>query len=189
LTRDAERIVREARGVYAVKGSDNLASPMSRGSRANRDKVKVFSFNATHFKETLFPRLSRVTAGPGYIHIGNETETGVDKEFLRQFGAEKRLREWVRGRAVVRYVKIANRRNEAIDLYNMALVALRALGATFIKGLERGAPARPAEGDSGEPALEPRAEAQPALAPAALALPRPSVGRRRGGGWASRWKN
>jgi phage terminase large subunit GpA-like protein len=122
---------RQLRGVIATKGSDDLKVPVSRAQRGNRDKVKLFSFNTTVFKEVLFARLRRITPGPGYIHVGLEGNTGVSEDSLLQFGAEKRL--WERGK--VRFIQLSGRRNEFIDLYNIGLVALRTRGATFVKML------------------------------------------------------
>lgn len=118
---------RQKRGVHALKGVDGLKSPMSRASRANKDKVKVFSFNPVDFKDTLFFRLRRASPGPGYLHFGSEADTGVDDQFFHQFGAEKRTVEYLKGAPKVRYIQLAGRRNEAIDLYCMALVTLRTL--------------------------------------------------------------
>jgi phage terminase large subunit GpA-like protein len=137
---------RQMRGVYATKGSDGLKVPMSRAQRGNRDKTKMFSFNPTTFKDVLFPRLKIASRGPGYIRIGNEEKTGVSEEFLLQFGAEKRLVEWKNGGRKVRYIELPGRRNEAIDLYNNNLVALRSLGATFIASLSHYAAAIAEEG-------------------------------------------
>lgn len=168
---------RQLRGVYALKGSDELKVPLSRAQRTSRDRVKSFSFNPTSFKDTLFGRLRRVVPGDGYIHIGPEAKTHVSEEFLLQFGAEKRTVRYTNGRAKVAYILLAGRRNEAIDLYNLNLVALRTLGATFIKGLPAAVDALIDEGvklqaeKAGEsPAIEEPADAESA------------------GNWAQSWR-
>jgi phage terminase large subunit GpA-like protein len=47
------------RNVFASKGVDDAKAPLSRASRANRDKVKVFTINPVTFKDILFQRLKR----------------------------------------------------------------------------------------------------------------------------------
>lgn len=156
---------RQARGVYAVQGKDTLEVPVKRASRANRDGVKLFAFNPTQLKDVLFPRLRRVAPGAGYIHFGLHEQTGTSDEFFRQFGAEKRV--WERGK--VRYLKLAGRRNEAIDLYTMGLVALRSRPRVFRETLgQRAEELKPTPPPTDKPARRP----QPA----------------RGGGWVNSWR-
>lgn len=176
---------RQLRGVIALKGVDDLKVPISRAQRANRDKVKVFSFNPSTFKDTLFARLRKVVPGPGYIRIGPEEKTGVSEEFLTQFGAEKRTVEYVKGRPKVAYILLSGRRNEAIDLFNMNIVALRSLGATFVEQLdgharalqEEGAQIRARESHTSMPDSE-QSQAAPDEYPQADD----------GGSWASSWR-
>src|SRR5688572_15534047 len=52
-----------------------------------------------------------------------------------QYGAERREVQFIRNVPVVRYVRLAHRRNEAIDLYVMNLAVLRSLGQTFSERL------------------------------------------------------
>lgn len=137
---------RQLRGVFALKGSDELKVPLSRAHRNNRDRVKAFTFNPNIFKDSLFARLRRVTPGAGYIHIGTEAKTSITEEFLNQFGAEKRTVDYKKGRPKVSYILLSGRRNEAIDLYNMNLAAIRSLGATFVQQLGEHAEAIQEEG-------------------------------------------
>jgi phage terminase large subunit GpA-like protein len=128
---------RQLRRVYAAKGNDNAKQPLSRSSRANRDKVKVFTYNPSHFKDRLFARLRRVAPGRGYVHFGTREQAGLDEEFFRQFSAERRVVEYEGGRYVVRYINPKKARNEAIDLYVGNLTALRSLGMGVSESLGR----------------------------------------------------
>jgi phage terminase large subunit GpA-like protein len=121
--------------VSASKGVENAKQPLSRASKANRDGVKVFTINPNAMKDVLFPRLKRVTPGPGYLHFGLPRQTGVDAAFFLQYGAEKRVREWVNNKPVVRYINPGKKRNEAIDLYVLNLAALRSLGMSVSQRL------------------------------------------------------
>jgi phage terminase large subunit GpA-like protein len=126
---------RQARRVYAYKGAANAKEPMSRASKANKEGVKTFTVNPNKFKDTLFGRLKRRRPGPGYLHFGLPEQTGADEAYFNQYGAEKRVVEFVKNIPQVKYVRLASRRNEAIDLYVMNLAALRSLGRTFVERL------------------------------------------------------
>lgn len=118
---------RQHRRVFAYKGVDNAKSPIGRASKANNDGVKVFTVNPNAFKDILFRRLRRVSPGAGYLHFGGKDQTGGDDEYLHQYGAEKRVVQFVKNIAKVSYVRVSPR-NEAIDHYVLNLAAFRALG-------------------------------------------------------------
>lgn len=126
---------RQLQGVFAAKGVDNAKAPLSRATRANRDGVKLFSFNPNTFKDTLFARLKKQHPGPGYLHFGTEEQSGADDAYFLQFGNEKRTVRWEHNRPVVSYVPVIGKRNEAIDLYVLTLVGLRALGIAVYQRL------------------------------------------------------
>jgi phage terminase large subunit GpA-like protein len=163
---------RQTAGVFASKGVENARAPLSRALRANRDGVKVFSFNPNTFKDTLFARLRTQHAGPGYLHFGTEAQTGADDAYFLQFGNEKRTVRWEANRPRVRYVAIRGKRNEAIDLYVLTLVGLRALGMGVYEHLATIASQVQAAG------VEANATR---LAPAGTAAP--ATPARRAGGW------
>jgi phage terminase large subunit GpA-like protein len=152
--------------VYATKGVDNLKQPLARATRANRDGVKVFNFNPTVFKDTLFSRLKRRVAGPGYMHFGPTEMTGADDGYYLQYAAEKRSVSFEHNRPVVVYKNPGRKRNEAIDLYVGNLVALRSLGMSVAnrlgeivqevqaEGEERRAAAEKVSDGSGQPEPE-----------------------------------
>lgn len=126
---------RQLRGVYAAKGNDNAKQPLSKMSKANRDGVKVYTHRPSVWKDILFSRLRRQMPGAGYLHFGQPEQTGADSDYYRQFEAEKRVSTWTPRGPQVRYVNPKRARNEAIDLYVLNLVALRAMGLTVTQNL------------------------------------------------------
>lgn len=113
---------REGRRVYAIKGlsANKPGQPIvSRPSKSNIGKVKLFSINTITGKDMLFDRLRTPEPGPAYIHFNML----FDLEFFIQLTAEKRVIKYTKGVARKEYVKVSpGRRNEAIDLfvYNLA---------------------------------------------------------------------
>jgi phage terminase large subunit GpA-like protein len=147
--------------VYAYKGVDNARDPVQRALRPNREGIRLVTCNPTKLKDVLFRRLARRTVGPGYLHIGTAEQTGADDLYLHQYGAEKKTVDFVKNVPVPRYVRLASRRNEAIDLYVMNLAALRNLGRHFSERLgEMAAELKPRSekeaAESEEPAPEQR---------------------------------
>jgi phage terminase large subunit GpA-like protein len=165
--------------VFASKGVDNAKQPLSRMQRANRDGVKVWNVNPTAFKDTLFSRLKKKAAGPGYMHFGPEETTRSDENYFKQFGAEKRVVDFEKNRPVIRYKQIA-KRNEAIDLYVGNLVALRTLGLNTVQHLGSTVAQVQAEGAA---RLAAAAE-KPDASPDDEIIERPQAKRKRGG-WAT----
>lgn len=119
---------KETRGVYAVHGSDSrLKDPMTRLRRPNRQRVKPWTVDSTHFKTILLRRLAMTSSsehfgGPGFMHFC----TGLDAEYFAQLKSEQRtkVRSGRRFRWVIKQVRD---RNEAIDLEYLNIVALHAL--------------------------------------------------------------
>lgn len=156
---------RQARRVFAYKGVENAKTPISRASKSNNDGVKVFTVNPNAFKDILFRRLRRVSPGAGYLHFGEVEQTGGDDDYLTQFGAEKRVVQFVKNIPKVSYVRITPR-NEAIDHYVLNLSALRALGRAIRERLGKMAtteakPEEPPEPESDPGQPHPRPEPTP----------------------------
>lgn len=115
---------RHGRRVYAIKGRSQLGGPLvSRPSKGNKAKVKVFSVGTEAAKDLIFARLRIRNAGPGYVHLPD----WVDEEFIAQMTSEKVVTRYVRGRPTRRYEQ-TRPRNEALDLYVYNLAALTILG-------------------------------------------------------------
>jgi phage terminase large subunit GpA-like protein len=168
--------------VFASKGVENAKAPLSRASKANRDGIKVFTINPNALKDVLFRRLARASPGPGYLHFGTEAQTGADDAYFLQFGAEKRIVEFVNNRPVVRYINPAKKRNEAIDLYVLTLAALRSLGMNMSQRLGKEAKRVQAEGDARRAAAK-AAEQTMTETPNEPEEPSPPPPRRSRGGW------
>lgn len=108
---------REARGVYAIKGSNNSKADILDGKTVRRKDAIYQMVGVTACKDILYGRLAITDSGPGRIHF----PMSLDKEFFKQYFAEK-LKSFKTTRA---YELIPGRRNEAIDLHSYNLAALR----------------------------------------------------------------
>lgn len=118
---------REGRGIYAMHGSndtraDILEGPMktNKASGAKYQRVGV-----SNCKNTLLGRLRiqdphHTGPHPGYIHF----PMALEMEYFRQLLGEKPM---INSRGERIWQPIPGRRNEAMDLYNYNLAALRML--------------------------------------------------------------
>jgi len=109
---------RQARRVFAIKGSSTKAAPIvSRPSKNNKGKVNLFSVGTDTAKEIIFGRLNIGEVGAGYCHFPQH----YDEEWFQQVTAEKRITKYLKGRPVFEYVQ-TRPRNEALDcdVYNLA---------------------------------------------------------------------
>jgi phage terminase large subunit GpA-like protein len=120
---------RQRRRVYAAKGlGGDHVQLVKRAQRPDRHRIRLVTVGTDTAKDKLFPRLAMEEPGPGYIHFGAPTDTGLDEEYFAQLKAEKIDYRTVRGRRV-RYYKQIRKRNEAIDLKVLNLAAFHLLGA------------------------------------------------------------
>jgi len=118
---------KEARRIYAVKGSSTPGSPLvGRGNRSNKSNVKLFMVGTDTAKELIFARMKIDTYGPGFMHFNKS----YDEEFFKQLTAEKIMTKFERG--FPRRVWVKTRpRNEALDLNVYALAALSILNPNY----------------------------------------------------------
>lgn len=109
------------RRVIAAKGYSTAGKPiLSKPSRNNRWKARVFPLGTTTAKDVLYGRLSIKEPGPGYCHY----PTRYDEEYFRQLTAEKAIKLWKSGRSTRTWVlKSRHRKNEALDVRLLALMA------------------------------------------------------------------
>lgn len=115
---------REHRRVFAVKGDPGAGRPIvGSASKNNRHRVYLFHVGVDEAKTTLYNRLMIEKPGPGYIHI----PTVISDIFLQQLTAEKRVRRHHAGLPRLTWVLPSGKRNEALDIANYALAALRIL--------------------------------------------------------------
>ena len=127
---------REARGVYAVKGSNNLRADVLDGKIVHRKDAIYQMVGVTACKDILFGRLALSEAGPGYVHFPMH----LDKEFFKQYFGEK-LKVFKNTRV---YDPVPGRRNESIDFHSYNLAACRlynpdweALRRRGVSGMDR----------------------------------------------------
>lgn len=121
---------REGRGIYAIKGSAETRADVLDGSITRRRDAVFQLVGVTACKDILYGRLSISEPGPGYIHF----PMAIDKEFLKQYFAEK-IKMYKNVRA---YELLPGRRNEAIDLHNYNLAALRMYAPDWDEVCRRG---------------------------------------------------
>ncbi len=149
---------REGRRVFAIKGANTQGAPLvSRPSRSNLGKVKLFMVGVSTAKELVMARY-QIADGPGAFHL--PIADWCDSEFCEQLTAEKKQTRYRKGLAYVEWVK-TRPRNEAFDLVVYGHAALAILNPNF-EAL--------AANMAGED-HDPQPEAAPAPAP-----PRPDAG-------------
>lgn len=163
--------------VRALRGidSDTQKDVVRPSRKANKYGVPLWLHNNRVTKTALFKRLSRKTE-PGPAHIAFDAE--MTDEMIEQFLAERPVRHHHR----LVYERIAGRRNEAIDLWCMALAALYIAGPVVRDRLERAPARRPPPTAPPDPAAE--ADGGPTVAEAPPARRR----RHRRGNWLNRWR-
>ncbi len=109
---------REHRGVYAIKGSSDPRADILDGKLVKRKDAVFQKIGVTACKDILFGRLALQEPGAGYMHF----PMSYDREYFSQFLAERPAKSKAGHRY---YEMIPGRRNEAIDLNNYNLAALR----------------------------------------------------------------
>jgi phage terminase large subunit GpA-like protein len=123
-TQQVYDFIRRRRGAkvptHAIKGVAGSGRPLvSRPSKANKQRVPLFSVGVDTAKDLLFARLKQTTPGPGYVHL----PTWADNELIAQFTAERVVVRYLKGRPVREYIKVRHR-NEALDLAVYGLAGL-----------------------------------------------------------------
>ena len=108
------------RRIFAIKGKGGMGYPIvSRPTKNNKQKVKLFSLGVDTAKELIMARLKTLEPGPAYCHF--PVSHKFDEEFFKQLTAEERRTRYVKGFPVKEWHKVRTR-NEALDLavYNLA---------------------------------------------------------------------
>lgn len=118
---------RAGRRVFACKGQSQNGKPIcGRPTTAGRQRIQLFPAGVDTAKENIFQWLQVDQPGPGYVHFPNS----VDEEYFLQLTAEKRAIKFVRGKKTIVWVP-QRKRNEALDTFVYALVALNILQPNF----------------------------------------------------------
>ena len=170
---------RQARGVFAIKGSSDQSAPLWKPPRRVKGHgVGIIGIGGNVAKDILFGRLKQTDVGPRYVHFPEGR--GFDEAYFAQFRAEEKRTKYVRGFPVFEWKKVAER-NEAIDLWAYSIAALESMRLNLNR--ERGSVEKQTEPkpkpDSREYLLKP---AKPKKQPVKN---RP---RRQGGGFAQSWR-
>jgi phage terminase large subunit GpA-like protein len=115
---------REHQRVYAIKGASQIGKPLvSKFSKANKLRVKLFSIGTDTAKQMIYSRLRIHQPGPGYCHFPAE----YPEEYFKQLTSERIQTRFVNGHPTRVWVIPKGRRNEALDCRVYGLAALHIL--------------------------------------------------------------
>ncbi len=115
---------REGRRIFAIKGMAGESRPIvSRPSRNNIGKIRLFTLGVDNIKELIFSRLKITIEGAGYCHFPNDRP---DEYFKQLAASEKIVTKFHKGFPRREFVKTRTR-NEALDCRVYAIGALAIL--------------------------------------------------------------
>ncbi len=115
---------REYRRIYAIKGASQMGKPLvSKFSKANKLRVKLFSIGTDTAKQMIYSRLKIHQPGPGYCHFPAD----YPEEYFKQLTAERIQTKFVNGHPTRIWVMPKGRRNEALDCRVYSMAALHIL--------------------------------------------------------------
>ncbi len=115
---------REYQRIYAIKGASQIGKPLvSKFSKANKLRVKLFTIGTDTAKQMIFARLKIHQPGPGYCHFPAD----YPEEYFKQLTAERIQTKFVNGHPVRIWVMPKGRRNEALDCRVYGMAALHIL--------------------------------------------------------------
>jgi phage terminase large subunit GpA-like protein len=133
---------RESRRVFAIKGMGGEQRPLvSRPTRNNIGKIRLFSIGTFPIKELLFSRFRITNEGPGFCHF---PESRDDEYFAQLTDSEKIVTKYSKGYPRREFVKTRNR-NEALDLRVYAYAALCILNVNINAVADRITHEKPSE--------------------------------------------
>ena len=115
---------REGRRIFAIKGMAGESRPIvSKPTRNNIGKIKLFTVGVDNIKELIFSRLKITMSGSGFCHF----PLGREEEYFKQLAAsEKIVTKYHKGFPRREFVKTRTR-NEALDCRVYAYAALSIL--------------------------------------------------------------
>lgn len=115
---------REGRRVFAIKGMGGESRPIvSRPTRNNIGKIRLFTLGVDSIKELIFSRLKITEVGAGYCHFPDDRS---DEYFKQLASSEKIVTKFHKGFPRREFVKTRTR-NEALDCRVYAIGALSIL--------------------------------------------------------------
>lgn len=116
--------VREYQRIYAIKGASQIGKPLvSKFSKANKLRVKLFSIGTDTAKQMIYARLKIHQPGAGYCHFPSD----YPEEYFKQLTAERIQTRFVNGHPTRIWVMPKGRRNEALDCRVYGMAALHIL--------------------------------------------------------------
>ena len=115
---------REHNRIFAIKGASQIGKPLvSKFSKSNKLRVKLFSIGTDTAKQMIYSRLKIHQPGAGYCHFPSD----YPEEYFRQLTAERIQTKFVNGHPTRVWVLKKGKRNEALDCRVYGLAALHIL--------------------------------------------------------------
>ena len=115
---------REGRRIFAIKGMAGESRPIvSRPTRNNIGKIRLFTLGVDNIKELVFSRLKINEVGAGYCHFPDDRP---DEYFKQLASSEKIITKFHKGFPRREFIKTRTR-NEALDCRVYAIGALSIL--------------------------------------------------------------
>ena len=115
---------REVNRVFAIKGANQIGKPLvSKFSRNNKLRVKLFLIGTDTAKQLLYSRLKIHEPGSGYCHFPADYPEG----YFKQLTAERIMTKFVNGHPQRVWIKPKGKRNEALDCRVYGMAALHIL--------------------------------------------------------------
>lgn len=101
---------------FAVKGLSTRGKPLvSKPTRGNQARVKLFGVGTDAAKDQIFSNLKRKERGPGFCHFPLSDK--YDEDFFAQLRSERKVEKFLAGRKYYTYEIIKkSQRNEALDI-------------------------------------------------------------------------
>lgn len=114
----------EADRVFPIKGASTIGKPLvSKYSKSNKLRVKLFTIGTDTAKQMIYSRLKIHQPGPGYCHFPAD----YPEEYFKQLTAERIQTKFINGHPTRVWVMPKSRRNEALDCRVYGLAALHIL--------------------------------------------------------------
>ena len=115
---------REYQRIYAIKGASTIGKPLvSKFSKNNKLRVKLFSIGTDTAKQMIYSRLKIHQPGAGYCHFPAD----YPEDYFKQLTAERIQTKFVNGHPTRIWVLSKGRRNEALDCRVYGMAALHIL--------------------------------------------------------------